>query len=89
MILIKTAVTLCLYMFACLTDRSVELFGWLAIFVLEIIIMVTFLAVKECFFEDEIRCILIKKSKNGRKVKYHNRSCSNVAAGTKILYLGR
>jgi len=41
------------------------------------------LAVKECFFEDEIRCILIKKSKNGRKVKYHNRSCSNVAAVNK------
>ena len=39
------------------------------------------LAVKECFFDDEIRCILIKKTKNGRKVKYFSRSCTNTAAG--------
>lgn len=41
------------------------------------------LAVKECFFDDEIRCILIKKTKNGRKVKYFSRLCTNTASGKK------
>jgi hypothetical protein len=40
--------------------------------------------VKECFFEDEIRCILIKKTKNGKKVKYFNRNCTNFAAGRRV-----
>ena len=31
-----------------------------------------FAAVKECFFEDEIRCILIKKTKNGKKARNMN-----------------
>ena len=44
-------------------------------------------AVKECFFEDEIRCILIKKTKNGKKAKYYSRSCSNSAAGIYIKYI--
>jgi len=42
------------------------------------------LAVKECFFEDEIRCILIKKTKNGKKVKYFNRHCTNLAYNKKV-----
>jgi len=42
------------------------------------------LAVKECFFEDEIRCILIKKTKNGKKVKYFNRNCTNFAVNSRV-----
>ncbi|XP_023324506.1 zinc finger protein 37 [Eurytemora carolleeae] len=42
------------------------------------------LAVKECFFEDEIRCILIKKTKNGKKVKYFNRNCTNFAVNKRV-----
>ena len=48
------------------------------------VIIYVFLAVKECFFEDEIRCILIKKTKNGKKVKYFNRHCTNLAYNKKV-----
>ena len=37
------------------------------------------LAVKECFFEDEIRCILIKRTQHEKRVKYFARNCTNFA----------
>ena len=42
------------------------------------------LAVKECFFEDEIRCILIKQTKNEKRVKYFSRTCTNFARDKRV-----
>jgi len=42
------------------------------------------LAVKDCFFEEDIKLILIKKTRNGKKVKYHSRNCTNVVTNKKV-----
>eukprot|EP00090_Calanus_glacialis_P029222 TRINITY_DN4688_c0_g1_i1.p1 TRINITY_DN4688_c0_g1~~TRINITY_DN4688_c0_g1_i1.p1 ORF type:complete len:736 (-),score=154.11 TRINITY_DN4688_c0_g1_i1:308-2515(-) len=42
------------------------------------------LAVKECFFEEEIRCILIKRTGNEKRVKYFARNCTNFASDKRV-----